>query len=134
MGQGLPGQTAEAPPKLQKPGAAQTVPQEQAPPEEDDSLKPKDYAFNPMQAKKEVSIGDFYMKVKKNYKGAAARYQEATRWNNQMAEAFLKLGEAEEKLDEPKLARDAYQHFLELSPTGKDSAEVKKRLQKLPAS
>ena len=128
----------QSPPKLQKPAAAGPAAQptegEQTPPEEDESLKPKDYQFNPMQAKKEMSIGDYYFKVKKNYKGAAARYQEATRWNSQMAEAFLKLGEAEEKLDEPKLARDAYQQFLELSPNAKESAEVKKRLQKLPAS
>ena len=46
------------------------------PPEEDESLAtPKVYSFNPLQAKKEISTGDFYMK-RGNFKGAA--YQAAT--------------------------------------------------------
>jgi len=102
-------------------------------PEEDESLRPKDYAFNPLQATREVQTGDFYMK-KGKYKAAVARYTEATRWNPQMAEAFRKLGEAEEKQDDPKEAREAYQKSLELDPDSKAAGEVKKRLQKLAAS
>jgi tetratricopeptide (TPR) repeat protein len=102
-------------------------------PEEDESLRPRVYAFNPLQATREVATGDFYFK-KKNYKAAVARYTEATKWNPQMAEAFRKLGEAEEKQDDTKEAREAYQKALEIDPASKSAAEVKKRLQKLGAS
>ncbi len=128
-------QSGDAParPTLKREPAAAAPVQEQVPPEEDESLVPKEYAFNPIQANKEVRTGDFYMKRGK-YKAAVARYLEATRWNNQMAEAYRKVGEAEEKQDEPKLAREAYQHFLEISPGAKEAADVRKRLEKLPAS
>ena len=127
-------QQSGTPPKLKRPdGTPPASTNEQVPAEEDEQLKPKEYAFNPIQAAKEVRTGDYYMKRGK-YKAAVARYQEATRWNDQMAEAYRKLGEAEEKQDEPKLAREAYQHFLERDPDSKQAAEVRKRLQKLPAS
>lgn len=124
---------APTPPKLKRPSEAAAATQDGNPPEEDEQLKPKDYSFNPIQAAREVQTGDYYMK-KGKYKAAAARYEEATKWNDQLAEAYRKLGEAEEKQDEPKLAREAYQHFLERDPESKQAGEVKKRLQKLPAS
>ena len=61
----------------QKPAAPPTT-QTPEPPEEDESLAPKVYALNPVQAKKEISAGDFYFK-KPNYSAAAKRYLEATR-------------------------------------------------------
>ncbi len=64
-------------------------------------------------------------------RAAVARYTEATRWNPQMAEAFRKLGEADEKEDDTKGAREAYQKALEIDPSSKAAGEVKKRLQKL---
>ena len=70
--------------------------QEQEPPEEDANLKPKVYAFNPLQANKELQVGVEYFK-KHSYKAAAGRFREATRWNPNLAEAWLRLGEAEEK-------------------------------------
>jgi tetratricopeptide (TPR) repeat protein len=112
---------------------AKPAAQEQKPPEEDDAAKPTVYGFNPLNATKDVRTGDFYMK-KGNYKAAVARYLEATKWNSQMAEAYRKLGEAEEKFDEPKQARDAYQKFLELDPNSREAGEVRKHLQKLAAS
>ena len=121
---------AATPPKLKKPPPASAAPQDQGPAEEDESLAPKDYAFNPIQAAKEIRTGDFYWK-KGKYKAAVARYLEATRWNAQSAEAFRKLGDAEEKQDEPKLARDAYQQALALGPDAKEAAEIRKRLEKL---
>ena len=121
---------APTPPKLKNAPATPTATQDQSPPEEDESLVPKEYAFNPVQAAKEIRTGDFYLK-KGKYKAAVARYLEATRWNNQSAEAFRKLGEAEEKQDEPKLAKDAFQQALNLGPDAKEAAEIKKHLQKL---
>jgi tetratricopeptide (TPR) repeat protein len=113
---------AEQPQKKQPP------PQEQAPPEEDTSIeKPKQYSFNPLQAEKERKIGEFYFK-KGSYTAAAGRFREATKWNPSDAEAYLRLGDAEEKLNDAKAAREAYAKYLELAPNGKQAGAVKKKL------
>ncbi len=101
--------------------------QEQEPPEEDESLKPKEYSFNPLEAERDLKIGLYYFK-KGNYKAAANRFREATRWNPTFAEAFLRLGESEDKLKEKQAAQEAYQKYLELAPDGKEEEAVKKKL------
>jgi tetratricopeptide (TPR) repeat protein len=103
---------------------------EQAPPEEDANLQEKQYSFNPLQANKELEVGNEYFK-KHSYKAAAMRFREATRWNNNLAEAWLRLGEAEEKRRHPKDARDAYAKYLELQPESKEAAEVRKKIASL---
>ncbi len=105
--------------------AAQQKPQE--PPEEDESLATKEYSFNPIQAEKELKTGNFYFK-KGSYKAAALRFREATRWNSGFAEAWLRLGETHEKLNDPTAARDAYAKFLALAPKHKRADEVRKKL------
>ena len=109
--------------------AQKPAPQEQEPPEEDESVKKKEYAFNPLQASKEVQIGNFYFK-KGSYRAAAQRFREATQWNAGLAEAWLRLGEAQEKLKNPKAAREAYAKYLELDPDGKNAAEIRKKINK----
>jgi outer membrane protein assembly factor BamD (BamD/ComL family) len=108
---------------------AQEPKKEQEPPEEDESLKPKQYTFNPLQAEQEFKIGNFYWK-KGSWRAAAGRYEEATHWNPTFAEAFLKLGETYEKLGKKDEARDAYAKFLELESDTKRAAEVRKRVGK----
>lgn len=103
---------------------------EQAPPEEDENLRPKDYAFNPLQAAKELTTGDFYMH-KGKFQAAANRFLEATKWNPTLAEAFLKLGQAEEKNKDKKAAKDAYQHYLELAPDARNAKEIQRKIEKL---
>ncbi|HYL38433.1 MAG TPA: tetratricopeptide repeat protein [Bryobacteraceae bacterium] len=103
--------------------------QEQEPPEEDESLKPKEYTFNPLEAERDVKVGTYYFK-KGNYKAAASRFREATRWNPSYAEAYLRLGESEEKMKDKQAAQEAYAKYLELSPDGKDAEAVKKKLGK----
>ncbi len=118
----------------QPPPKEQAPPQEQAPPEEDETLQPKkEYAFNPLQAEKEVKTGAFYLK-KGSYKAAASRFLEATKWNPGFAEAYFWLGEAEEKLRDRKAAREAWSKFLELAPEDKRTGEVKKKLAAHPHS
>lgn len=97
------------------------------PPEEDQSLVEKEYAFNPLQARKEVQIGNFYFK-RGTYKAAAGRYLEATKWNPGYAEAYLRLGEAYERLKDSKAARAAYEKYLDLDPKGKPAAQIRKKL------
>jgi tetratricopeptide (TPR) repeat protein len=100
---------------------------EEEPPEEDESIKPKEYSFNPLEAEKDLKIGNYYFK-KGNYKAALNRFREATLWNPAYAEAFLRLGESEEKLKDKAAAAQAYAKFLELAPDAKEAESVKKKL------
>ena len=107
--------------------AQQPKPQAQEPAEEDETLAPKTYTFNPLQANKELTIGDYYFK-KKNYRAAAKRYTEATHWNPNYAQAYLRLGEAEEKLHDKDLSKQAYSKYVELAPDAKNADSIKKKL------
>ena len=104
---------------------------EQEPPEEDPDLKPKEYTFNPLEASRNITAGNFYYK-KGNFRAASRRFQEAAKWDPTSAEAQLRLGEASEKLRDFAAAREAYERFLTLASDSKDSEPVKKRLAKLP--
>ncbi len=112
----------------QKPAQPQV--EEQAPPEEDENLEVKQYSFNPLQANKDLQVGNEYFK-KHSYKAAAMRYREATKWNANLAEAWLRLGEAEEKRRNGKDAKEAYAKYLELAPEAKDAAEIRKKIARL---
>ena len=103
---------------------------ETLPPEEDASIAVKSYAFNPVQAQKEVRTGNYYFK-KGSYRAAAGRFAEATRWNGADPEAWLRLGETEEKLKDPKAAREAYSKYLELASDARNAEEIRKKLEKL---
>ena len=107
------------------------APKPQEPAEEDESLTVKEYSFNPLQSEKEVKIGAYYFK-KGSFRAAAQRFREATRWNPGNAEAWLKLGEAQEKLKDRAAAREAYSKYLELKPDAKDAAQVRKKLARKP--
>jgi len=101
--------------------------QEEAPPEEDESLKPKEFAFNPLEAERDIRIGNYYFKRGK-YPAALSRYQEATKWNPNMAEAYLHIGETAEKMKDKATAKQAYQKYLEIAPDSKDADRVKKKV------
>jgi tetratricopeptide (TPR) repeat protein len=101
--------------------------QEQEPPEEDESLAPKTYSFNPLEAEKDLKIGLYYFK-KGNYKASTSRFREATLWNPTFAEAFLRLGESAEKMKDKKAADDAYSKYLALAPDSKEAESIKKKL------
>lgn len=107
----------------------QQKPPQQEPPEEDETLAPKEYSFNPVQAKKEVTIGNYYFK-KGNYRAAAKRFTEASKWNPGYAEAYLRLGDAQEKLRDRESAKTAYQKYLDLEPDAKNAGEIKKKISK----
>jgi tetratricopeptide (TPR) repeat protein len=101
------------------------------PAEEDDELKPKtDYAFNPVQAKKELRVGEFYWK-KGNYRAAMGRFEEATKWNPGFGEAYVRLAEAAEKVNDKVTEKQAYQKYLDANPDAKNAKEIKKKLSEL---
>jgi len=107
------------------------APKSQEPAEEDESLTVKEYSFNPLQAEKEVKIGAYYFK-KGSYRAATQRFREAARWDPANAEAWLRLGEAQDKLKDRAAAREAYSKYLELKPDAKDAAEIRKKLARKP--
>jgi predicted TPR repeat methyltransferase len=59
------------------------------------------------------------------------RFREATKWNETNSEAWLRLGDAEEKLKDTKAAKEAYSKYLEMASDAKNSAEIRKKVQKL---
>jgi tetratricopeptide (TPR) repeat protein len=120
-------QQDKTPAKSKTPEQAKPQVQEQEPPEEDETQAPKEYSFNPLRAENDLKVGNFYFK-KGNYKGAVNRFREATKWNPNYAEAYLRLGDSEEKMKDPKAAREAYAKYLELAPDSKEAASVKKKL------
>ena len=103
---------------------------EQVPPEEDTAIAPTEYSFNPLQAEKDLKVGNYYWKLGK-YRAAELRFREATRWNEGYGEAWLRLGEAAEKLKDPKEAREAYSKYLEVASDAKNAGEIRKKLEKL---
>ena len=127
-----PQQTPPANPgELQKQHPPQkTSDKDAAPPEEDTSIGATTYSFNPLQAKKDIEIGNEYAK-KHSYRAAANRFLSATKYNDGDAEAWLRLGEMEEKLRDKAAARDAYAKYVELAADAKNAPEIKKRMDKL---
>ena len=116
--------------QLKKDRAQPTSGQQEVPPEEDTTLAVKEYSFNPLQAEKELQIGNFYFKTGK-YRSAAMRFTEATKWNDGSSDAWLRLGETEEKLKDANAAKEAYTKYLALASDAKNAPEIRKKLQKL---
>jgi len=97
--------------------------------QEEETGEPE-YSFNPIQAAREVEVGNFYYK-KGSYKAAAGRYERATKWQPDLAEAYYKLGQAREKLKQWQHAVEAYRKFLETPESEKRAAEVKRKISQL---
>jgi tetratricopeptide (TPR) repeat protein len=117
------------------PAPPQDQPKYQEPAEEDiaENPKPKVYAFNPMQAQKELTIGNFYFKQGK-FHSAALRFAEATKWNPGLPDAWLRLGEADEKQNDTAAMRKAFEKYLELDPKSKNADSVRHKLASTNAS
>jgi tetratricopeptide (TPR) repeat protein len=120
--------------QLKKRGETTTKPQaldkDGLPPEEDTSITVPVYGFNPLQAQKEIRTGNYYFK-KGSYRAAAGRFEEATKWNSGEPEAWLRLGEAQERLKDHKAATAAYTKYLQLAGESKNADEIRKKLEKL---
>ena len=114
--------------------AGQLQPQRPAPRpdpdlEEEEAAEPE-YSFNPIQAKKELAVGNFYAK-KGSWRAAAGRYERATKWQPDLPEAYWKLAEARERLKQWGPAAEAYRKYLELPGAEKKAGEVKKKIAQL---
>ncbi len=122
-----PQQQKQPPPSKPPKEEPKAQPKEQEPPEEDESIAPKQYSFNPLEAERDLKVGNYYFK-KGNYKGALSRFREATLWNPSYAEAYLRIAETEEKMKDKQAAQEAYAKYLELAPDSKEAASIKKKL------
>jgi tetratricopeptide (TPR) repeat protein len=116
----------------QKPQTQTQPPDETNPPEEDSSVAPKTYAFDPLESQRCIAIGNFYMhKGSKGYRAALGRYEDATKYDPNSAEAFFKVGEVEEKLNNKDAAKLAFEKVIKLAPDSKFAKDAKKKLANL---
>jgi Flp pilus assembly protein TadD len=125
--QQTPPQDTPPKPQLEERTPPKTSGKQAVPAEEDKSFLSEEHSFNPLQSQKSVEVGDHYFRNGK-IQGAVYRYMDATLWNEGNAEAWLKLGKAQEKMKDTKAAKDAYAKYLELSPEAKDAAGIRKKL------
>lgn len=128
-----PQQNGQTKPKTTPPAGQSSVtnpPEEANPPEEDESVKPRTYAFDPLEAQRNINVGNFYMHqgTERGYRAAVGRYEDATKYNPNSAEAFFKLGEAEAKLKNKDAATAAFRRVLQLAPDSKFARQAKKKL------
>ena len=99
----------------------------QEPPEEDVNPQAvKEYTFNPIQAAKEIKVGNYYFK-KGSHKAAAKRFEEAVKWDPNSAEAYLRLAEAKTKLGDSDAAKAAFLKYAEIEPDSKEAAAIRKK-------
>ncbi len=123
---------AQNPPPQQQPSnepQAQQVPDESTLPEEDESVAPEKFDFNPLESERNVKVGNYYLH-KGKYRAALRRYEWATKYNPNSAEAFYKVAEAEDKLKNKGAERLALQKVINLAPDSKFAREAKKKLNK----
>jgi tetratricopeptide (TPR) repeat protein len=120
---------AKQQPSIKTPALQQPA-EEDNPPEEDASVAPKVYPFNPLESERNIKVGNFYMRQRtlRGYRAAVGRFEDATKYNPNSAEAFFRLGEAQEKLKNKDQARAAFEKVVRLAPESKLAREAKKKL------
>jgi tetratricopeptide (TPR) repeat protein len=115
--------------KRERPQPA-TSGKEEVPPEEDAAVSVENFSYNPLMSHKWVDVGNQYYK-KGSYRAAANRFRGATRFDESNSEAWLRLGEAEEKLKDTKAAKEAYSKYLEIASNARNAAEIRKKIEKM---
>jgi len=105
----------------------QNLPDEAMPPEEDESVAPEKFSLDPLESDRNIKVGNYYWH-KGKYRAALGRYERATKYNPSSAEAFFKVGEAEEKLKNKDAAKIAFQRVIQIAPDSKVAQEARKKL------
>jgi tetratricopeptide (TPR) repeat protein len=111
----------------QAPASQPPAEDEQMPPEEDESVAPETFPLDPLESERNIKVGNYYWH-KGNYRAALQRYERAAKYNPSSADAFFKVGEAEEKLKNKQAAKAAFQRVIQISPDSKTAHEAKKKL------
>jgi tetratricopeptide (TPR) repeat protein len=86
--------------------------------------------WDPHKAAKDIEVGDYYFR-RKNYVGAESRYREALFYKDNDAVATYKLAVCLEKLNRSDEALTQYESYLKILPSGPESAEAKKAIERL---
>ena len=86
--------------------------------------------YDPYHAEKDIAAGTFYLK-KGRYDAAIDRFEEALRYQPNLAKAYRLLGEAHEKKGNRAEALKAYEKYLEILPGATDAGKIRKRAGKL---
>jgi tetratricopeptide (TPR) repeat protein len=100
-----------------------------APPADVNEMHP----WDPHKAAKDVEIGDFYFK-RKNYQAAESRYREALLYKDNDAVATYRLAVCLEKLEQTDEAREEYESYLKILPSGPDAEHAKKAIERLKSA
>jgi tetratricopeptide (TPR) repeat protein len=103
-----------------------------ADPDEIEKVEEEIIHHDPVQAKKSVEIGDFYLK-RKNYQAAEKRYREAIEYNLKWDESYKKLIKLFEKQKDYSSAVEICQQFVKTNPTSnkkKDFEKLEAKLEK----
>ena len=85
---------------------------------------------DPSQARKSVTIGDFYFK-RENYKAAQLRYEEAIRYHTRWPKAYRKLVRVLEKQLSYLEAAIVCEDFVETNPESNDVSQFQDLAKKL---
>jgi tetratricopeptide (TPR) repeat protein len=88
------------------------------------------HPWNPLKARKDIEVGDFYFK-RKNYRAALERYKEALYYKNGDALASYHVAVCEEKIGDKAEARKYFQEYLKILPEGPLAKEAHASLAKL---
>ena len=88
------------------------------------------HPWDPHKAAKDVEVGDYYFK-RKNYRAAEDRYREALLYKDNDAVATYRLAVCLEKMERPDEAREEYESYLKILPSGPEAGEAKKALERL---
>ena len=89
--------------------------------------------YDPHRAEKNVEVGDYYFKLA-NYGAAESRYREALEYKPNDAVATYRLASALDHLGKVGAARESYQAYLKILPTGPYARESKDALQRLASA
>ncbi len=92
------------------------------------------HPWDPHKAAKDIEVGDFYLKVRKNYRAAEDRYREALYYKENDAMATFGLAVCLEKLNQPDEARQEYEAYLKILPDGPEAKNARKALARLKDS
>jgi tetratricopeptide (TPR) repeat protein len=88
------------------------------------------HPWNPLKAKRDIDVGDFYFR-RKNYKAALDRYQEALYYKDGDAIANFRLAECQEKLGDKAEAKRYYEQYLKILPEGPLAKNARASLDRL---
>jgi Flp pilus assembly protein TadD len=92
------------------------------------------HPWDPHKAAKDIEVGDYYLKVRKNYRAAEDRYREALYYKENDAVATYGLAVSLEKLNRTEEARQEYETYLKILPEGSEAKNARKALARLKDS